>query len=118
MLTRTIPFHLKTTKNSLLRNLHYIVIAKDYPNGLEKRLAARPAHLERTKQSKATGKVLMGGATFNDQSEMNGSIMLMDAASADEIEAYLVEDPYVKGSVWKSWEIIPFKLAGISPYLK
>ncbi|MGV5525420.1 YciI family protein, partial [Pseudomonas sp. XP1] len=39
----------------------YAIIASDVANSLEKRLAARPAHIERLQQLKAEGRVVLAG---------------------------------------------------------
>ncbi|MCU9532187.1 YciI family protein, partial [Pseudomonas mosselii] len=39
----------------------YAIIASDVENSLEKRLAARPAHIERLQQLKAEGRVVLAG---------------------------------------------------------
>ncbi len=39
----------------------YAIIATDVENSLEKRLAARPAHLERLQQLNAEGRVILAG---------------------------------------------------------
>ncbi|KAJ3260823.1 hypothetical protein HK103_007386 [Boothiomyces macroporosus] len=94
-----------------------MVILKDYPNAIEKRLAARPAHLERNAKAKETGFSLLGGAILNNEQQMIGSAVLFDAPSKEALEEYIKEDPYVKQKVWEKWEIYPFKIAGVSKYL-
>ncbi len=39
----------------------YAIIARDVENSLEKRLAARPAHLERLQQLQAAGRIVLAG---------------------------------------------------------
>ena len=39
----------------------YAIIATDVANSLEKRLAARPEHLERLQQLKAQGRIVLAG---------------------------------------------------------
>ncbi|KAJ3270101.1 hypothetical protein HDV01_000542 [Terramyces sp. JEL0728] len=95
-----------------------MVVLKDYPNAIEKRLAARPAHLERNAKSKEIGFSLLGGAILNNEQQMVGSIVLFDAPSKEVLEEYIKEDPYFKQQVWEKWEIYPFKIAGVSKYLK
>ena len=41
--------------------MYYAIISEDIENSLEKRLAARPAHLERLQQLKNEGRLLLAG---------------------------------------------------------
>jgi len=91
----------------------FVVIAYDGTDAqaLERRLAARPAHLERTKKYKATGKIKFGGAILDAEGKMVGSVMVLDDMSEDEAHKYLADDPYVKDGVWKKVDVKPFRLA-------
>ncbi|KAJ3302505.1 hypothetical protein HDV03_004928 [Kappamyces sp. JEL0829] len=101
------------------RAIHYTVLAKDFPNGLQRRLANRVAHLDRAAELKTTGFVLLGGATLDETTkEMNGSFLLIDAPNREAVEKYILSDPYVKGRVWESWQINEFKIGALSPHLK
>ena len=101
------------------KSIHYIVLAKDHPNSLEKRLACREEHLLRANAEKLTGFILLGGATLDDinESTMDGSFLLFNAKSRDEVENFLSTDPYVVGGVWKDIVIKRFNMAAISSYL-
>ncbi len=44
--------------------MHYAIIATDVENSLEKRMAARPAHLERLHALKNAGRLLLAGLLF------------------------------------------------------
>lgn len=39
---------------------------------------------------------------------MLGSCLIIDAESKEQVQQLLEEDPYVKGKVWKDWDIYPF----------
>jgi uncharacterized protein YciI len=107
----SIPSRTKLSLKSFQRGIQYLVIAKDYQNALEKRLAVREQHLQRAKGAKKDGFILFGGATLSESNIMDGSMMVFEANSQDEVEAFLSQDPYVKGKVWESWTIKQFKLA-------
>lgn len=93
-------------------------MAKDYPLNLAKRLKARPLHLENTLKAKADGLILLGGATFSKQNEMDGSMIIFEAESQDIVESFLGSDPYHTMGVWEKFTITPIKLAAVSPHLK
>lgn len=40
---------------------------------------------------------------------MIGSLMIVEAESIEKARTYIESDIYVRGGVWKSWEIYPYK---------
>jgi hypothetical protein len=95
------------------RRMRYAVIARDGTDAEAKarRLAVRPAHLERVAPFVERGRVLIGGAILDDAGDMVGSVLLTDFASREEVEAWVAEDPYVTGGVWKEIEVLDFRPA-------
>jgi uncharacterized protein len=93
--------------------VRYIVIARDGtdPDAKARRLAARPAHLERVGPFVERGRVLLGGAILDEAGGMVGSVVLADFATREEVEAWVAEDPYVTDGVWKEIEIRDFRPA-------
>jgi hypothetical protein len=93
--------------------VRYIVIARDGtdPGAKARRLAARPAHLERVGPFVERGRVLLGGAILDEAGGMVGSVVLADFATREEVEAWVAEDPYVTDGVWKEIEIRDFRPA-------
>ena len=77
----------------------YIVTAHDFPNALEKRMAARQAHLDALAGMKAEGTVLYAAALLNDAEEMAGSMLVVDMDAA-AIDAWLETEPYILQGVW------------------
>jgi uncharacterized protein YciI len=57
------------------------------------------------------GRVLIGGAILDEMGDMVGSVLLTDFASREEVEAWVAEDPYVTGGVWKEIEVLDFRPA-------
>jgi len=93
----------------------YLITSYDYTDAdaLERRLAARPAHLEGAHQLRQTGNLLFGGAILNDDDQMIGSMMVVQFESLDTLNAWKEQDPYVTGGVWEKVEIKPFRQAGV-----
>jgi hypothetical protein len=93
--------------------MRYAVIARDGadPEAKARRLAVRPAHLERVAPFVERGRVLIGGAILDEVGDMVGSVLLTDFASREEAEAWVAEDPYVTGGVWKEIEVLDFRPA-------
>jgi len=87
----------------------FVVICTDKPNSLDLRLATRPAHLAYVGAPGSPAKV--GGPMMNEQDKPKGSIVVMEADSVAEIEAFLAEDPYAKAGLFEKVEIHPWRIA-------
>jgi uncharacterized protein YciI len=93
----------------------FIVIGRDGTDegALERRMATREAHLAVIAESVANGNQLMGAATMDESGKMNGSVMVMNFDSREELDAWLKREPYVTGKVWDNVEVIPCKVPEI-----
>lgn len=78
----------------------FLVHAPDYPDALERRMAARQAHLDALAAMKAEGKVLYAAALLNDNGDMAGSVLVVDLPDRAAVEAWLESEPYILQSVW------------------
>ncbi len=87
--------------------MQFIVIAYDGTDqgALERRLAARDAHLKSAKEMFDGGKWLYAAGILNDDGKMIGSMIVCDFASRDELEEWLKAEPYVVGDVWKKIDV-------------
>jgi len=86
----------------------YAIIASDVANSLEKRLAARPAHIERLQQLKAEGRVVLAGPhpaiDSNDpgQAGFSGSLIVAEFDSLSAAQAWADCARTTRGSSWRS----------------
>ena len=93
----------------------YAIIASDVANSLEKRLAARPAHIERLQQLKAEGRVVLAGPhpaiDSNDPGEagFSGSLIVAEFESLAAAQAWADADPYIAAGVYDKVVVKPFK---------
>ncbi|MFV3406182.1 YciI family protein [Pseudomonas sp. NY15463] len=93
----------------------YAIIASDVANSLEKRLAARPAHIERLQQLKAEGRVVLAGPhpaiDSNDpgQAGFSGSLIVAEFDSLTAAQAWADADPYIAAGVYDKVVVKPFK---------
>ncbi|QXI32603.1 YciI family protein [Pseudomonas promysalinigenes] len=93
----------------------YAIIASDVANSLEKRLAARPAHIERLQQLKAEGRVVLAGPhpaiDSNDPGEagFSGSLIVAEFDSLTAAQAWADADPYIAAGVYDKVIVKPFK---------
>ncbi len=87
----------------------FIVNGYDYTDdqALARRQEAREAHLEGAKNMKASGTLVYAVAMLNEEGNMCGSTMIMEMENRQAVDAWLDEEPYVKGKVWERVEVIP-----------
>ena len=73
--------------------MRYAIIARDGtdPDAKARRLAVRPAHLERVAPFVERERVLIGGAILDEAGDMVGSVLLTDFADRAEVEAWVAE---------------------------
>lgn len=95
--------------------MYYAVIASDVANSLERRLAARPAHLQRLEQLKNEGRLLLAGpfpAIDNEDpgpAGFSGSLIVAEFESLEEARAWADADPYVTAGVYADVNVKPFR---------
>jgi uncharacterized protein YciI len=93
----------------------YAIIATDTPNSLEKRLAARPEHVERIKQLQAEGRLVLAGphpaVDSNDPGDagFSGSLIIAEFDSLDAAQTWAGADPFVAAGVYADVLVKPFK---------
>lgn len=95
----------------------YAFIAEDLPGTLDRRLAARPAHLERLHALQADGRLVIAGPCPAIDSPdpgpagFSGSLIIAEFPSLAEAQAWADVDPYVAAGVYGKVTVKPFKKA-------
>lgn len=93
----------------------YAIIAEDNENSLERRLASRPAHLERVQALADLGRLILAGPHPAIDSEdpgtngFTGSLIVAEFDSLETAQTWADTDPYVKAQVYKKVTVKPFK---------
>jgi uncharacterized protein YciI len=93
----------------------YAIVATDVANSLEKRLAARPAHLERLNAMKAEGRIVLAGpmpaidSIDPGTAGFTGSLIVAEFESLKDAQAWADSDPYVAAGVYAGVVVKPFK---------
>jgi uncharacterized protein YciI len=85
----------------------FLVIGKDYADGLQRRMEHRSAHLENLRRLKEDGKIAVAAGLLNDEKMLNGSATFFTVSTQTEVEELLKSEPYIIGNVWETIEIIP-----------
>ncbi len=95
--------------------MFYAIISEDVPNSLEKRMQARPAHVERLKDLKNNGKLLVAGPhpaiDCEDPGDagFTGSLIIAEFDSLEDAQRWADADPYIAAGVYKQVIVKPFK---------
>lgn len=93
----------------------YAIVATDVANSLEKRLAARPAHLDRLNAMKAEGRIVLAGpmpavdSIDPGAAGFTGSLIVAEFESLKDAQAWADADPYVAAGVYAGVIVKPFK---------
>jgi uncharacterized protein YciI len=93
----------------------YAIISQDEDDSLERRLAARPAHLERLTTLQDEGRLVLAGPHPAIDSEdpgpagFSGSLVVAEFDSLEAAQAWADQDPYVAAGVYAQVTIKPFK---------
>lgn len=93
----------------------YSIVGQDVPDSLEKRMAARPAHVSRLQALQDQGRLLLAGpfpavdAADPGAAGFSGSLIVAEFASLQEAEVWAQADPYVAGGVYAQVSVKPFR---------
>ncbi len=92
----------------------YAIIAEDTEASLEKRKAARPAHLRRLQTLLDEGRLLLAGphpaidSPDPGPAGFTGSLVVAEFASLEDARAWADADPYVEAGVYARVSVKPF----------
>jgi hypothetical protein len=95
--------------------MFYAIVGQDVPDSLDRRLAARPAHLERLQALQQAGRLLLAGPFPNIDSNdpgsagFSGSLIVAEFDSLADAQAWADTDPYVAAGVYAGVSVKPFK---------
>jgi uncharacterized protein YciI len=95
--------------------MHYAIMSEDVVDSLEKRKAARPAHLDRLNNLASQDRLLVAGPhPAVDSSEpgeagFSGSLVIAEFDSLEQAQAWADADPYVAAGVYQRVVVNPFK---------
>jgi len=93
----------------------YAIIAEDTPNTLDKRLQARPEHLNHLKLLQDAGRLLLAGPfpaiDSNDPGPngYSGSLIVAEFNSLEEANEWANNDPFTVNGVYQQVTVKPFR---------
>ncbi|MBN8887961.1 MAG: YciI family protein [Rudaea sp.] len=93
----------------------YAITALDHADSLQKRLAARPAHLQRLQELQAAGRLLLAGPFPAIDSEdpgpagFSGSLIVAEFVDLAAAKAWADADPFVAAGVYREVDVRPFR---------
>ena len=93
----------------------YAIISQDIPNSLERRMAVRPAHLQRLEALRDAGRLVLAGPhpTIDNENPgtagFSGSLVVAEFASLSEAQAWADADPFTTTGVYEKVTVKPFK---------
>jgi uncharacterized protein len=93
----------------------YAIISEDVADSLAKRLAARPAHLERLHALQNEGRLLLAGPHPAIDSEnpaeagFTGSLIVAEFTDLAAAQQWANADPYLETGVYANVTVKPFK---------
>ena len=93
----------------------YAISGEDVPGSLDKRVAARSAHLERLKVLQEDGRLVLAGpypaidSPDPGPAGFSGSLIVAEFESLEAAQAWANADPYVTSGVYEKVIVRPFK---------
>lgn len=93
----------------------YAISGEDIPDSPEKRLAARPEHLERIKILQEAGRLILAGpypaidSPDPGPAGFSGSLIVAEFESLEAARTWAEADPYVTSGVYGKLTVKPFK---------
>ncbi len=95
--------------------MQYMIVGRDVPDSLQKRLSVRSEHLARLEALKAEGRLTLAGPLPAIDSPdpgpagFTGSLIVAEFASLAAAREWADADPYLAAGVYADVEIKPFK---------
>lgn len=93
----------------------YAIIGQDVPNSMDKRIAARPAHVARLQELQSQGRLLLAGpfpavdAVEPGAAGFSGSLIVAEFATLAFAQDWANADPYVAAGVYAEVRVQPFR---------
>jgi uncharacterized protein YciI len=93
----------------------YAIVGTDVPDSLQRRLSARPAHLDRLNRLRDEGRLLLAGpfpaidADDPGSAGFTGSLIIAEFEDLAAARAWADADPYIGAGVYADVSVRPFR---------
>ena len=93
----------------------YAILSEDIQNSLEKRQAARPAHIKRLQDLQEQGRLVLAGphpaidTNTPGEAGFTGSLVVAEFATLEEAQKWANKDPYLESGAYARVTVKPFK---------
>ena len=90
--------------------MYFVVFATDKLGTGELRAILRPQHRRHLREpGDHPVRVLLGGPTLSDdESAMNGTVLVIEAGSLAVVQAFVADDPYMRAEMFSRIEVRPW----------
>jgi len=90
--------------------MYFVVFGTDKPGMADVRAANRPAHREYLRNpGRHPVTVRLGGPTLaEDNTTMNGTLLVVEADTIEQVRAFVADDPYSRAGIFQSLQIRPW----------
>jgi uncharacterized protein YciI len=95
--------------------MYYVIYGIDAAGSLERRIAARSAHLARLKELQGAGRLLLAGpfpavdSADPGPAGFTGSLIVAEFESLEAARTWAEADPYIAAGVYERVDIKPFR---------
>ena len=86
----------------------FVISWTDKPGSLDVRMANREAHL--AYMASLGDKVKLGGPFQDGEGQMNGSLIIVEAESLEQVQALHAKDPYRIAGLMEQADIRPWRV--------
>ena len=88
----------------------FIMIGHDGPDGRQRRNEHRAAHVAHLDKLDQQGKLTLGGPLRNEANDQSiGAVIVFEAADLEAARRLAQADPFVRGNVFETITVSPFK---------
>lgn len=93
----------------------YAIVGNDVPDSLQRRLSARPAHLDRLNRLRDEGRLMLAGpfpaidAEDPGSAGFTGSLIIAEFEDLAAARAWADADPYIAAGVYADVSVRPFR---------
>jgi len=89
--------------------MFFVVFANDNLGMIEVRKKIRPTHRQYLRDHNHPVNVVFGGPMLDQQAEdMNGTLLIIEAAELQHVDAFVQDDPYSLAGLFQNIEIRPW----------